>query len=200
MYVVNKHTKINLIGGHIQMGNKKLLALIIPIALIIFIPLFGFSDNTSQLNFNINIKNNVSYTNEVNQTNPLVAEEKLNVNLQQLDKTKIHINLKANQIENSSQLKVTGNGIILVENKSYPFSIDQENSQLIGHIVNGKTYYKGILQGNIKTKKSDDVITIGTVFSSDLKEQSANVIVGYMGQDVWLSFGDNSFISALPND
>lgn len=180
------------------MGNKKLLALIVPIALITFLSLFGFSDNTS--NFNININNNVSYTNEVNPTNSLVAEEKLNVNLQQLDKTKIHINLKAKQIENSPQLKVTGNGIILVGNESYPFSIDQENSQLIGHVVNGKTYYKGVLQGNIKTKKSDDVITIGTVFSSDLKEQSANVIVGYMGQDVWLSFGDNSFISALPND
>ncbi|WP_433616254.1 hypothetical protein [Paenibacillus cellulositrophicus] len=97
-----------------------------------------------------------------------------------------------------------GNGVLKIDNDTYPFIIEENGegvSSSIGQAeVNGQTYYKGILQGHIKNKKSNDIISIVFYFTGDMKQQVSNVIVGTMGNDVYMSFGDNSFLTKQLNE
>ena len=104
--------------------------------------------------------------------------------------------------EKTDGLKVNGNGMLKIGTNTYPFSVDENGNGLSSEIarvdVDGETYYKGILQGHIKNKKGEvDVISIVTYFTDDYKHQTSNVIIGQMGQDIYLSFGDSAFLKQV---
>lgn len=137
-------------------------------------------------------------------TKPEVVKEKFNVASKNLDSSKLKLNLHIKKTKDGKGLIVDGNGVLKIYNDTYPFTIEENGegvSSSIGQAeVNGQTYYKGILQGHIKNKKSNDIISIVSYFTGDMKQQVSNVIVGTMGNDVYMSFGDNSFLTKQLNE
>jgi hypothetical protein len=148
--------------------------------------------------FKVNLNNNTNFDAEQNPTSQKVASEKLGYDIQHPEKTKLVLNLHTEEQENGG-LRVGGNGVLHVGTSTYPFSVlsdfDGMNSEIAKVEANGKTYYKGVLQGVVKSKKGEDTVSISATFSEDQKDQVFNVIVGGIGEDVYLSFGDNTFLT-----
>lgn len=183
--------------------NNKLKGFMIVICSIAVILLFGFSNNSSK-DISMEMEKNKNFQMDKMPTKPESVKEKFNVASKSLDSSKLKLNLHLKKTKDGKRLIVDGNGVLKIENDTYPFTIEENGegvSSSIGQAeVNGQTYYKGILQGHIKNKKSNDIISIVTYFTGDMKQQVSNVIVGSMGNDVYMSFGDNSFLTKELNE
>lgn len=178
--------------------NKKIKGIALLICSLAVILLFGFTPDSSK-EISMELDKNPKFHAETMPTKSEVVKEKFSVDSKNLDSSKLKLNLNIKKTKDGKGLKLDGNGVLKIDNNTYPFTIEEKGygvSSEIGRVeVNGQTYYKGIFQGYIKNKKSDDIISIVSYFTEDMKQMVSNVIVGTMGNDIYMSFGDNSFLT-----
>lgn len=183
--------------GKIALGTILLMGLVVG----------DLSDNNQQVvaqdstnkQFDLSMKTNSNFRANELPTRSEVAQKKLGLDMNRLENTKLVLHVKTDPTTLDYRFSVAGNGVLQVGTATFPFTVVKNENGLTSQLdkieVDGEVFYTGNLQGILKGKTKDEVISITTSFSEDLKKQHSNVIVGFLYDDVYLSFGDDSFLT-----
>lgn len=130
------------------------------------------------------------------QSNVEVAQKRLGTNLYQAESGVVKIKLSIKGVPAQGRVTgISGNGVLIVGNETYPFSLMKEQSLYINRLSNGHEVIWGPLDSYIKDKMGDSTLSLGIVIDRNTNQAQVSAVDGDLSSGyVPMIFGNLSDI------